>query len=58
MHRQKWQSDQQKQIIAKMAGKMSGKANEVSRKISEINHHNSSDGRNGGARAIMTEEDA
>jgi hypothetical protein len=25
MYRQQWQSDQQKQIIAKMAGKMSGK---------------------------------
>jgi hypothetical protein len=29
MYRQQWQADQQKQIIAKMAGKMPGKTNEV-----------------------------
>jgi hypothetical protein len=28
MYRQQWQADQQKQIIAKMAGKMPGKTNE------------------------------
>jgi hypothetical protein len=27
MYRQQWQADQQKQIIAKMAGKMPGKSN-------------------------------
>jgi hypothetical protein len=45
MFRQQWQADQQKQIIAKMAGKMPGKTNEGKRKNSEINHHNSSGGR-------------
>jgi hypothetical protein len=33
MHRQQWQADQQKQIIAKMAGKMSGKSNDGKGKI-------------------------
>jgi hypothetical protein len=42
MYRQQWQADQQKQIIAKMAGKMPGKTNEGKRKNSERNHHNSS----------------
>jgi hypothetical protein len=32
MYRQQWQADQQKQIIAKMAGKMPGKTNEGKRK--------------------------
>jgi hypothetical protein len=45
MYLQQWQSDQRKQIIAKMAGKMSGKTNEGKRKNSERNHHNSNDGR-------------
>jgi hypothetical protein len=45
MYRQQWQADQQKQIIAKMAGKMSGKTNEGKRKNSQRNHHNSSGGR-------------
>jgi hypothetical protein len=31
MYRQQWQADQQKQIIAKMAGKMPGKRNEGKR---------------------------
>jgi hypothetical protein len=48
MHRQKWQAYQQKQSIAKMAGKMPGKTNEGKRKNSERNHHNSSGGRSGG----------
>jgi hypothetical protein len=33
MYRQQWQADQQKQIIAKMAGKMPDKTNEGKRKI-------------------------
>jgi hypothetical protein len=41
MYRQQWQADQQKQIIAKIAGKMTGKTNEGKRKNSERNHHNS-----------------
>jgi hypothetical protein len=37
MYRQQWQSDQQKQIIAKMAGKMPGKTNEGKiKKMKEI----------------------
>jgi hypothetical protein len=45
MYHQQWQADQQKQIIAKMSGKMPGKPNEGKRKNSERNHHNSSGGR-------------
>jgi hypothetical protein len=45
MYRQQWQSDQQKQIIAKMSGKMPGKTNEGKRKNSGRNHHNSNGGR-------------
>jgi hypothetical protein len=41
MYRQQWQVDQQKQIIAKMAGKMPSKTNEGKRKNSERNHQNS-----------------
>jgi hypothetical protein len=33
IYRQQWQADQQKQIIAKMAGKMPGKTNEEKEKI-------------------------
>jgi hypothetical protein len=58
MYCQQWQADQQKQIIAKMAGKMPGKANEVKRKNSERNHHNSSADAVALAKAIMAEEDA
>jgi hypothetical protein len=47
MYRQQWQADQQKQIIANMAGKIPGKTNEGKRKNSERNHHNSSGGRSG-----------
>jgi hypothetical protein len=47
MCRQQWQADHQKQIIAKMDGKMPGKTNEGKRKNSERNHHNSSGGRQG-----------
>jgi hypothetical protein len=45
VYRQKWQADQQKQIIAKMAGKMPGKTNEGKRKINDRNHQNSNRGR-------------
>jgi hypothetical protein len=45
MYRQKWQPDQQKQIIAKMAGKGPSKSNEGKRKRNDINHHNSNGGR-------------
>jgi hypothetical protein len=33
MYRRQWQADQQKQIIEKMAGKMTGKSNDGNRKI-------------------------
>jgi hypothetical protein len=45
MYRQQWQADQQKQIIAKMAGKMPGKTNEGKRKNNDRNHQNSNGGR-------------
>jgi hypothetical protein len=45
MYRQHWQADQQKQIIAKMTGKMPGKKNEGKRKINERNHQNTNGGR-------------
>jgi hypothetical protein len=45
MYRQQCQADQQKQIIAKMAGKMPSKSNGVKRKINDRNHHNSNGGR-------------
>jgi hypothetical protein len=45
MYRQQWQADQQKHIIAKMAGKIPGKTNERKRKIKGRNHHNSNGGR-------------
>jgi hypothetical protein len=45
IYRQQWQADQQKQIIAKMAGKMSGKTNEGKRKINDRNHQNTNVGR-------------
>jgi hypothetical protein len=45
MYRREWQADQQKQIIAKMAGKMPGKINEGKRKINDRNHQNSNGGR-------------
>jgi hypothetical protein len=47
MYRQQWQADQQKKIIANMAGKIPGKTNEGKRKNSEKNHHNSSGGCSG-----------
>jgi hypothetical protein len=48
MYCQKWQADQQKQIIAKMAGKMQGKSNDGKNNNNERNHHNSNGGRSGG----------
>jgi hypothetical protein len=48
MYRQQWQADHQKQIIAKMAGKMSGKSNDGKRKYNERNHHDSNGGRSSG----------
>jgi hypothetical protein len=44
MYRQQWQADQQKQSIAKMAGKMPGKTNEGKRKINDRNHQNTNGG--------------
>jgi hypothetical protein len=45
MYRQQWQADQQKHIIAKMAGKMPSKSNEGKRKINDRNHQNTNGGR-------------
>jgi hypothetical protein len=44
MYRQQWQADQQKQIIAKMAGKIPGKTNEGKRNNNERNHQHSNEG--------------
>jgi hypothetical protein len=44
MYHQQWQGDHQKQIIAKMAGKMPGKTNDRKRK-NERHHHKSNGGR-------------
>jgi hypothetical protein len=48
IYHQQWRADQQKQIIAKMAGKMPGKSNDVKRKNNEGNHHNTNGGGSGG----------
>jgi hypothetical protein len=48
MYHQHWQADQQKQIIAKMDGKMPGKSNDGKIKIYERNHHNSNGGHSNG----------
>jgi hypothetical protein len=45
MYRQQWQADQQKQSIAKNAGKMPGKTNEGKRKINDRNNQKSNGGR-------------
>jgi hypothetical protein len=45
MYRQQWQADQQKQIIAKLAGNMPGRRNEGKRKINDRNHQNTNGGR-------------
>jgi hypothetical protein len=44
VYRQQWQADQQKQIIAQMAGKNPNKSNDGKRKNSDRNHHNSNGG--------------
>jgi hypothetical protein len=51
MYRQQWQAYQQKQSIAKMAGKMPVKSNDGKRKNNERNHHNSNGGRSSGPQA-------
>jgi hypothetical protein len=48
MYHQQWQADQQKQIIANMAGKMPGKSNNGKRKSNERNDHKNNGGRSGG----------
>jgi hypothetical protein len=48
MHKQQWPADQQKQIIAKMAGKMRGKSNDGKRKNNERNNHNPNGDLSGG----------
>jgi hypothetical protein len=45
MYCQQWQADQQKQIIAKMAGKGPSKSNDGKRKNNDRNHHNPNGGR-------------
>jgi hypothetical protein len=45
MYFQQWQADQQKQIIAQMAGNNPNKSNDGKIKISDRNHHNSNGGR-------------
>jgi ribosomal protein L15 len=45
MYHQQWQAYQQKQIIAKMAGKGPSKSYEGKRKNNDRNHHNSNGGR-------------
>jgi hypothetical protein len=45
VYHQQWQADQQKQIIAQMAGNNPHKSNDNKRKNSDINHHNSNGGR-------------
>jgi hypothetical protein len=48
MYRHQWQADQQKHIIAKMAGKIPGKSNDGIRKDNERNNHNTNGGRSDG----------
>jgi hypothetical protein len=48
MYCQQWQADQQKQIIANMAGKIPGKSNDGKRKNNERNNHITNGGRSGG----------
>jgi hypothetical protein len=58
MYRQQWQSGHQKQIIAKMAGKMPGKSNDGKRKIMKEIIIIQMVVAVAVARAIMAEEDA
>jgi hypothetical protein len=48
MYLHQWQADQQKQIIAKMDGKIPGKSNDGKLKNSVRNIHNNNGGRSGG----------
>jgi hypothetical protein len=48
MYRQQWQADRQKQIIAKMAGKIPDKSNDGNKNNNERNNHNNTGGRSGG----------
>jgi hypothetical protein len=48
MYHQQWQADQQKQIIAKMSGKMPGESNNGKRKNNERKQHKTNGGRSGG----------
>jgi hypothetical protein len=45
MYHTQWQADQQKQIIAQMAGKMPSRSNDRKRKSNDRNQHNSNGGR-------------
>jgi hypothetical protein len=45
MYLQQWQADEQKQIIAHMAGKMPSKSNDGKIKNNDRNHYNSNGGR-------------
>jgi hypothetical protein len=47
-YHQQWKSDQQKQNMIKMAGKLPGKSSDGKRKNNERNNHNSGGGRCGG----------
>jgi hypothetical protein len=47
-YRQQWQSDQQTQIMIKMAGKLPSKSSNGKRKNNERNNHNSGGGHSGG----------
>jgi hypothetical protein len=47
-YHQKWQPNQQTQIMIKMAGKLPGKSSDVKRKNNVRNNHNSGGGRTGG----------
>jgi hypothetical protein len=47
-YRQQWQSDQQKQIMNKMASKLPRKLSDGKRKSNECRNHNSGGGRSGG----------
>jgi hypothetical protein len=58
MYHHQWQADQQKQIIAKMAGKIPGKSNDGKRKIMNEILITTMVVAAAATRAIMTEEDA
>jgi hypothetical protein len=54
MYRQQWQADQQKQIIANMAGKIPGKTNEGKIKRNDRNHQTSNGGRSSTSQGITS----